>query len=55
MRHSSMSRPPVFSERSQSTCSRPLKNCTMDTEKMTWPTLQKATVQGFSGSKSLDR
>mmetsp|Transcript_20115 Transcript_20115/g.62863 ORF Transcript_20115/g.62863 Transcript_20115/m.62863 type:complete len:219 (-) Transcript_20115:651-1307(-) len=54
MRHSSMSRPPTLSDFSQITVSLPLTNCTTDTEKIVWPMLQKATVHGFSASKSLD-
>mmetsp|Transcript_24514 Transcript_24514/g.70414 ORF Transcript_24514/g.70414 Transcript_24514/m.70414 type:complete len:256 (+) Transcript_24514:1130-1897(+) len=55
MRHSSMFRPPTLSERSQTTDSRPRTNCTMATEKLAWPSWQKATVMGFSGSKLLVR
>mmetsp|Transcript_47806 Transcript_47806/g.86147 ORF Transcript_47806/g.86147 Transcript_47806/m.86147 type:complete len:217 (-) Transcript_47806:413-1063(-) len=50
IRHSSMSRPPTLSDRSQSTVSFPLMNCTMDTVKRAWPIWQKATVEGFSAS-----
>mmetsp|Transcript_15275 Transcript_15275/g.45757 ORF Transcript_15275/g.45757 Transcript_15275/m.45757 type:complete len:219 (-) Transcript_15275:632-1288(-) len=55
MRHSSMSRPPTLSDFSVTTVSLPFTNCTRETEKIDWPMLQKATVQGFSASKSFDR
>mmetsp|Transcript_62617 Transcript_62617/g.193911 ORF Transcript_62617/g.193911 Transcript_62617/m.193911 type:complete len:259 (-) Transcript_62617:617-1393(-) len=55
MRHSSMSRPPMSSDLSQTTLSLPRTNCTMDTEKRAWPIEQNATVIGLSGSKSFER
>mmetsp|Transcript_45689 Transcript_45689/g.133023 ORF Transcript_45689/g.133023 Transcript_45689/m.133023 type:complete len:219 (-) Transcript_45689:643-1299(-) len=55
MRHSSSSRPPTLSERSQTTVSLPRTKRTIETEKMEMPMEQKATVIGTSGSKSFDR
>mmetsp|Transcript_104148 Transcript_104148/g.301290 ORF Transcript_104148/g.301290 Transcript_104148/m.301290 type:complete len:263 (+) Transcript_104148:1466-2254(+) len=55
IKHSSNSRPPTLSDFSQTTVSFPRTNRTTDTEKRECPMEQKATVIGFSGSKSFDR
>mmetsp|Transcript_58464 Transcript_58464/g.153953 ORF Transcript_58464/g.153953 Transcript_58464/m.153953 type:complete len:260 (-) Transcript_58464:283-1062(-) len=55
IRHSSMSRPPTFSDFSHRTVSFPLTNCTIATENTVWPIWQKATVVCLTGSKLLER
>mmetsp|Transcript_85045 Transcript_85045/g.245926 ORF Transcript_85045/g.245926 Transcript_85045/m.245926 type:complete len:234 (+) Transcript_85045:1322-2023(+) len=54
IKHSSKSRPPTLSDRSQTTRRRPRQNWTIETEKIELPIEQNATVMGFSGSKSFD-
>mmetsp|Transcript_110444 Transcript_110444/g.216589 ORF Transcript_110444/g.216589 Transcript_110444/m.216589 type:complete len:259 (+) Transcript_110444:160-936(+) len=55
IKHSSSSRPPTLSDFSHTTVSLPRTNWTIETENVEMPMEQKATVMGFSGSKSLER
>mmetsp|Transcript_73752 Transcript_73752/g.240195 ORF Transcript_73752/g.240195 Transcript_73752/m.240195 type:complete len:223 (+) Transcript_73752:1787-2455(+) len=55
IKHSSNARPPTLSDFSQITFNFPRMNWTMETLKREFPIEQKATVSGFSTSKSLER